>query len=58
MGRLSLCGPKMEMWTQVREMMNEGIVSGKGVLCVGRGAGPRSQSQGFPSNTTLKPNGK
>ena len=57
-GRLALCGPKMEMWTQVGEKMNGGIVSGKGLICAGQGVGPRTQSLGFPSSTALKPNGQ
>ena len=57
-GRLAIYGPRIEMWTNVREMMNGGIVSGKGVVCAGKGAGPRTQSQGFSSSTTLEPNGQ
>ena len=57
-GRLALCGPKMEMWTQIGEKMNGGIMSGKEVICVGKGAGPRTQSWGLPSSTTLEPNGQ
>ena len=57
-GTLVLCGPRMEMWTQVGEMMNGGIVSGKGVIYADKGAGPCTQNRGFPSSTTLEPNGQ
>ena len=57
-GRLALCGPRMGMCTQVGEKMNGGIVSGKEVICVDKGARPRTQSRGFPSSTTLEPNGQ
>ena len=56
--RLALCEPRMGMCTQVGEKMNGGIVSGKGVICAGKGAGPHTQSRGFPSSTTLEPNGQ
>ena len=46
------------MWTEVGEMMNGGIVSQKGIICGNKGAGPRTQSRGFPSSTTLEPNGQ
>jgi len=35
-----------------------GIVSGKGVIYVDKGAGPNTQSWGFLSNITLEPNGQ
>ena len=35
MGRLTLCGPNEEMWTQVGEMMNGAIVNGRGVIVNG-----------------------
>ena len=56
MGRLTLCGPKEAMWTQVGEMMNGGIVNGRGVVHVDKGVGPPNKSGDFPSSTTLKPN--
>ena len=39
---LTLCGPSGGMWTQVGEMMNDGIMSGKGVIYVSERAGPCS----------------
>ena len=39
-GRLTLCGPKEAMWTQLGEMMNGGIVSGKGVIYEDKGVRP------------------
>ena len=46
------------MWTQVGEMMNGGIMSGRGVIYADKGAGPQTQSRGFPSSITLEPNGQ
>ena len=57
-GRLTLCGSREAIWTQVGEMMNGGIVNGRGVVYVDKGTGPHNQSRGFPSITTLKPNGQ
>jgi len=47
-GELALCGPYRGMWTQMGEMMNGVIMSGKGVIYVDEGAGPCNQNQGFP----------
>ena len=57
MGRLTLCGPSEEMWTQVRDMMNGAIVNGRGVTYADKGVGLHNQSRGSPSSTILKPNG-
>jgi len=57
-GKLTLCGPREAMCTQVGEMMDGGIVSGKGVRYADKGVGPHTQSWGFPSSTILEPNGK
>ena len=40
------------------DMMNVGIESGRGVIYVDKGAGPCNQILGFPSSTTLEPNGQ
>ena len=57
-GRPTLCEPIEAMWTQVGEMMNGGIMSGRRVIYVDKGAGPHIQSWDFPSSTTLEPNGQ
>ena len=47
------------MWTQVGDIMNGGIVNGRGgVVYVDKGAGPHNEIRGFPSITILKPNGQ
>ena len=57
-GRLTLCGPMGPMWNQMGETMNGSIMSGRGVIYMDKGARTRTQSQGFPSSTTLEPNGQ
>jgi len=42
--RLTLFGASGGMWTQVREMINEVIMSGKGVIHVDEGVGPNNQN--------------
>ena len=57
-GKLTLCGPSGEMWTQVGKMMNGVMINEREVIYVDGGAGPHNQNRGFPCSTTLKPRGR
>jgi len=54
-GKLTLCGPSGGMWTQVGEMMNGVIMSGKGRIRERDHATKIRVSHEIPS---LKPNGQ
>jgi len=54
MGRLIVCGPNGQIVTQMGEMVNGVIMSGRGVVYMDEGVGPQNQNQGFPYSTIPK----
>ena len=53
-GERTVCGPNGGMWTQVGDMMNGVIMSGKGEIYVDERVGPHNQNHGFLWSTIPK----